>query len=86
MIYMSRDNKEKFNFFFFLQLHLWHMEVPSLGVELELQLPAYTTATATPDPKRICYLHYSLLQCQIINPLSKARDGIDILMETTLGS
>ena len=26
--------------FFFLQLHLWHMEAPRLGVELELQLPA----------------------------------------------
>ena len=35
---------------FFLGLHLWHMEVPRLGVESELQLPAYTTATAMPDP------------------------------------
>ena len=34
---------------FFLGPHLWHMEVPSLGVESELQLPAYATATATPD-------------------------------------
>ena len=34
----------------FLGLHLWHMEVPRLGVQLELQLPAYTTATAMPDP------------------------------------
>ena len=25
-------------FFFFLRLHLWHMEVPRLGVQLELQL------------------------------------------------
>ena len=25
--------------------HLWHMEVPRLGVKLGLQLPAYTTAT-----------------------------------------
>ena len=34
-----------FNFFFcffvFLGLHLWHMEVPRLGVELELQLASY---------------------------------------------
>ena len=29
----------------FLGLHLWHMEVPRLGVELELQQPAYATAT-----------------------------------------
>ena len=30
-------------------LHLWHMEVPRLGVKSELQLPAYTTATAMRD-------------------------------------
>ena len=35
--------------FVFLGPHLWHMEVPRVGVKLELQLPAYTTATATPD-------------------------------------
>ena len=33
-------------FFLFLGLHAWHMEVPSLGVELELHLLAYTIATA----------------------------------------
>ena len=33
------------NFFFFLELHLQHIEVPVLVVGLELQLPAYTTAT-----------------------------------------
>ena len=57
--------------FFFLQLHLWHMEIPRLGVELELQLPACTTATATPDLSRICNRHCSLWQCWILNPLSK---------------
>ena len=41
-----------FFFFFFLGLHLWHMEVPRLGVESELQLPTYTTATAMQDPSR----------------------------------
>ena len=30
------------------------MEVPRLGVQSELQLPAYTTATATPDPRCNC--------------------------------
>ena len=35
-------------FFFFLQLLLWQMEVPRLGIELELLLPA--CATAVPDP------------------------------------
>ena len=34
----------------FLGPHLWHMEIPSLGVKSELQLSAYTTATATRDP------------------------------------
>ena len=40
------------SFFFicFLWLHLQHMEVPRLGVNLELQLPAYTTTTAMPRP------------------------------------
>ena len=33
-----------------------------------------TTATATPDPGRICDLHHSSGQCQILNPLSEARD------------
>ena len=35
--------------FVFLGPHLWHMEVPRLGVKSELELPAYTsdpTATA----------------------------------------
>ena len=32
------------------------------------------TATATQDPSHICDLHHSAQQCQILNPLSKARD------------
>ena len=56
------------------------MEVPRLRVELELQLPAYTTATATPDPSRVCELHHSSQQRQILNPLSEARDGTCNLM------
>ena len=42
-------------FFFFLGLHLWHMESPRLGVESELQLQTYTTATATQDPSHDLY-------------------------------
>ena len=60
--------------FFFLELHLWHMEVPGLGTESELQLMAYSTATATRDPSHVCSLHQSSWQCQILNPLSEARD------------
>ena len=62
------------SFFFFLGSHLQHMEVPRLGVQLELHPLAYTTATATPDPSRICNLHHSSWQCWVLNPLSKARE------------
>ena len=61
------------------------MEVLGLEVELELQLPAYATATAMPDPRRICGLCHRLWQRQILKPLSEARDQTCILMETMLG-
>ena len=60
--------------FSFLRLHLWHMEVPSLGVELELQPQAYATATEIPVPSHICDQHCGLQQASILNPLSEARD------------
>ena len=72
-----------FFIFFFLGSHLLHVEVPRLGVKSELQLQVYTTATATPDPSCICNLHHSLQQHWILNPLSKARDGTHILMDTS---
>jgi len=59
-----------------------HMKVPKLGAESELQLLACTTATATPDLSRIFELHHSSWQCQILNPLSKVRDGTLILLDT----
>ena len=59
------------------------MEVSRLGVELELQLPAFAIATATQDPGHICDLHHSSQQCQILNPLSKARDQTCVLMDTS---
>ena len=49
---------------------------------MELQLLAYTTATATQDPSRVCDLHHSLWQCWILNLLSKARDRTCILTDT----
>ena len=61
-------------------LHLRHMEVPRLGVESELLLLAYARATAMPDPSLICDLHHSSRQCQVLNPLSGARDGTPNLM------
>ena len=72
-----------FSFFF---AYLWHMEVPGPGVELEFQLLAYTTATATPDPSYICDLRYTLWQCRILNPLSKARNWTRHLTDTMLVS
>ena len=60
-------------FFCFLGPHLWHMEVPKLGVEMELQLPAYTTATATQDPSHVWDLHRSSRQHWILNPLSRGQ-------------
>ena len=63
---------------FLLGPYLQPMEVPRLGVKSELQLPTYTTATA--DLSCICDLCCSLRQCQILNPLSEARDRSHILM------
>ena len=63
-----------FLFFVFLGPHPRHMEVPRLRVELELQLLAHTMATATQDLNRICGLHHSSRQHQILNPLSGARN------------
>ena len=60
-------------FFFFLALHLWHVDIPGLGVELELWLPAYTTAMAILDLSHICSLCHSLQQRQILNLLSETR-------------
>ena len=54
--------------------HLQHMQVPRLGVELEVQVLAYAIATATRDPSRIWDPYHSSWQCQILNPLSKARE------------
>ena len=62
--------------FSFLGPHMWHMEVPRLGVES-------ATATATSDLSHICDLHCSLHQCRILNPLSRDRDWNHILMDTS---
>ena len=62
------------------------MEVPWLGVKSKLQLQVHGTATAMPDLSHIFDLSHSLWQCQILNPLSEARDGTHILMDTMVGS
>ena len=72
-----------FFLFFFLGLHLQHMQVPPLGVDSELKLQTNATATVTPDPRYVCELHCSSGQCQILHQLSKARDRTCILMNTS---
>ena len=61
-------------FFFFLGLHLQHMEVPRLGDESELKHPAYAIATAAQDPSCVCELHQSSWQHWISDSVSEARD------------
>ena len=73
-----------FFFLLLLGLHLQHMEVPRLGLQLELQLPAFATATATENLSGCLNLHHSSQQCwRILNPLSEARDGTCNLMVTS---
>ena len=74
-----------FSFLFFVILgpHLWHMEVPRLGVESELQLPPYTTAPATWDPSHVCDLYHRSRQRWILNPRREARDRTCVLMDTS---
>ena len=48
-----------------------------------LQLLAYATAIAMQDLSHICDLYHSSGQCQILKPLSKARDRTCILMDTS---
>ena len=69
-----------FIFFWFLGPNPWHMKVPRLGVQSELQLLACTTATAMSDPSHLCDLLHSSCQCQIISPLSEARNRTCNLM------
>ena len=75
----------RFSFFVvvFLGPHPRHMEIPKLGGELELQLPASTTVTAKSDLSHVCNLSHSSWQHRILNPLSKARDWICILMDAS---
>ena len=42
---------------------------------------ACATATAMPDPSRVCHLCYRSWQLGILNPVSKARDQTCVLMD-----
>ena len=58
--------------------NLWHMEFPRLGVQSELQLPDCPTATATPDPSRVCDLQHSTRQHWILKPLTERGQGCNL--------
>ena len=70
-----------FYYYYFLGPHLPHMEVPRLGVKSELWLLACAKDIATQDLSRVCNLHHSSQQNQILNPRSKARDWTRVLMD-----
>ena len=75
--WLSQQFLSFFLFFFsfcFLRLYTQHMEV----LRLRIQLEAYTRATPTQDPSHST--HHSSRQCQILNPLSEARDQTCNLM------
>ena len=59
-------------FVLFLQPHLWHTEVPRLGVErIRARGAGLPRATAMQDPSCVCKLYRRSWQSQILNPLSK---------------
>ena len=64
--------------FWFLGLHLRHINVPSLGAESELYLPAYATTRAMQDSSHIFNLYHR--QWWIPDPLSEASDQTHIIM------
>ena len=53
------------------------------GIFILFSIVAYATATAPPDLSCICNLHCSSQQGQILNPLSRARDGAHVLTDTS---
>ena len=59
------------------------MEVPRLGVESELLPMAFTTIAASPDLSRVCDLHHSSWQHQILNPLGEARGQTHNLLDAS---
>ena len=69
--------------YLFLGPQPWHMEVPRPVVQLELQLLAYFTATAMLDSKPHLQPTPQLTATQDPNTLSRTRDQIRILMDTT---
>ena len=72
--------QDSFFFFFFFFLSGLHLEY-GLRVESELQLLGCTTDMATMDLSCDCNLYCSSWKCQILKPLSNARDRTCIPMD-----
>ena len=67
-----------FMYLCFLGLHSRNMAVPKLGVKLELP-HSHSNSGSEPHLRRLCCRSQ---QRQILNPLSKARDGTCTLVDT----
>ena len=69
-------------FFFFLGPHLLYMEVPRLGTTWSCScLPTPQLQQCQIQATSVIYT--SLWQCQILNPLGKAKDQTHILMDAS---
>ena len=81
---MSLDqfNFRAFFFFLFRDTPTVYGDSQARG-QIRASAAGLATATATQDLSHVCDLHYSSWQCQILNPLSKARDQTRILMDTS---
>ena len=75
-----------FFLFFFLFLSFWGC-TRHRGSKARSQIGAVAAGLhhshTTQDPSRVCNLHHSSWQCQILKPLSEARDRTCILMDTS---
>ena len=69
--------------FIYRHILLFSATPEAYGAESKPQPLAYATATARPDPSRICDLHHNLWQSQFLNPLREARDRSHILMDNS---
>ena len=63
-----------FFFLIFLGPHLWHTEVPSLGVESDLKLLAYATTTSMSDLSK--FVTYDSARSNTGSLTHRARPGI----------
>ena len=68
--------------FFFLTAPSAAYGSSQVSGQIRAAAEAHTTATATPNPSCICNLCHILQHCQILKPLSEARDKTLIFTQT----